>query len=66
MYLVNTGLGKNDRKRFEQGWKMVERNVIRIRRMVLDLLYYAKDRVPEWEKISALAVAEEVCEVMRG
>ena len=34
--------------------------------MVLDLLYYAKDRVPEWEKTSALAVAEEVCEVMRG
>jgi PAS domain S-box-containing protein len=66
MYLVNTGLGKNDRKRFEQGWKMVERNVIRIRRMVLDLLYYAKDRVPEWETTSALALAEEVCEVMRG
>ncbi len=65
MYLVNTGLGKNDRKRFEQGWKMVERNVTRIRRMVLDLLYYAKDRIPEWEKTSALTVAEEVCEVMR-
>jgi signal transduction histidine kinase len=34
--------------------------------MVLDLLYYAKDRVPEWQKTSALAVAQEVCEVMRG
>jgi len=66
VYLVNTGLSKNDRKRFEQGWKMVERNITRIRRMVLDLLYYAKDRVPEWEQISALTVAEEVCEVMRG
>ena len=66
MYLVNTGLSKNDRKRFEQGWKMVERNVTRIRRMVLDLLYYAKDRIPEWEKTSALTVAEEVCEVMRA
>jgi signal transduction histidine kinase len=66
VYLVNTGLSKNDRKRFEQGWKMVERNITRIRRMVLDLLYYAKDRVPDWEQISALTVAEEVCEVMRG
>jgi len=66
VYLVNTGLSKNDRKRFEQGWKMVERNITRIRRMVLDLLYYAKDRVPEWEQISALTVAEEVCEGMRG
>ena len=66
VYLVNTGLAKNDRARFEQGWKMVERNITRVRRMVLDLLYYAKDRVPELEKVPALAVAEEVCEVMRG
>lgn len=66
VYLVNTGLAKSDRARFEQGWKMVERNITRIRRMVLDLLYYAKDRVPELEKTSVLAVAEEVCEVMRG
>ena len=66
VYLVNTGLAKNDRTRFEQGWKMVERNITRIRTMVLDLLYYAKDRVPELEKTSAPAVAEEVCEVMRG
>ena len=66
VYLVNTGLAKNDRARFEQGWKMVERNITRIRRMVLDLLYYAKDRVPELEKTSAPALAEEVCEVIRG
>lgn len=66
VYLVNTGLAKNDRARFEQGWKMVERNITRVRRMVLDLLYYAKDRVPELETVPALAVAEEVCEVMRG
>jgi PAS domain S-box-containing protein len=66
VYLVNTGLAKNDRARFEQGWKMVERNITRIRRMVLDLLYYSKDRVPELETTAALAVAEEVCDVMRG
>jgi signal transduction histidine kinase len=66
VYLVNTGLAKNDRARFEQGWKMVERNITRIRRMVLDLLYYSKDREPELETISGLAIAEEVCEVMRG
>jgi PAS domain S-box-containing protein len=66
VYLVNTGLAKNNRARFEQGWKMVERNITRIRRMVLDLLYYSKDRVPDFQTTSALAVAEEVCEVMRG
>jgi PAS domain S-box-containing protein len=66
VYLVNTGLAKNNRERFEQGWKMVERNITRIRRMVLDLLYYAKDRVPELETTAAAAIAEEVCEVTRG
>ena len=66
VYLVNTGLAKNDRARFEQGWKMVERNITRIRRMVLDLLYYSKDRVPELETTAALVVAEEVCDVTRG
>jgi len=65
VYLVNTGLAKNDRQRFEQGWKMVERNITRVRRMVLDLLYYAKDRAPELESIPARAVADEVCEVVR-
>lgn len=66
VYLVNTGLAKNNRERFEQGWKMVERNITRIRRMVLDLLYYSKDRVPELETTEATAIAEEVCEVTRG
>jgi PAS domain S-box-containing protein len=65
MYLVNTGLAKDDRKRFEQGWKMVERNITRIRRMVLDLLYYSKDRAPELETIPARVIADEVCEVVR-
>ena len=66
IYLVNSGLAKNNQERFKQGWQMVERNITRIRRMVLDLLYYAKDRIPEWESIPALSVAEEVCEVMRS
>jgi len=29
--------------------------------MVSDILYYAKDRVPSWEPLSAIDVAEEVC-----
>lgn len=66
IYLVNSGLAKNNQERFKQGWQMVERNIARIRRMVLDLLYYAKDRVPEWESIRALDVVGEVCEVVRN
>jgi len=66
IYLVNSGLEKNNTERFKQGWQMVERNIGRIRTMVLDLLYYAKDREPDLEWIPAVAVAEEVCGIMRG
>ena len=44
IYLVNTGFEKDKPERVEKGWAMVQRNVDRIRGMVLDILYYAKDR----------------------
>ena len=61
MYLVDTGFKKNDQKRIDNGWATVQRNVGRIQSMVSDILYYAKDRVPDWEPLSAVAIAEEVC-----
>ena len=61
MYLVDTGFQKNDQGRVHKGWATVQRNVARIKSMVSDILYYAKDRVPNWEPLSALKVAEEVC-----
>jgi PAS domain S-box-containing protein len=66
IYLVNSGLEKNNPDRLKQGWQMVERNVARIKSMVLDLLYYAKDREPELEWIPARSVAEEVSGLMKG
>ncbi len=60
-YLVNSGFKKNDQARVEKGWATVQRNVARIKSMVSDILYYAKDRVPSWEPLSAVDVAEEVC-----
>ena len=65
IYLVNTGMNRNDEKRLKTGWEMVVRNVDRIRSTVLDILYYAKDREPEWETVNAEQVVEEVCEVMK-
>lgn len=62
IYLVNTGLKKNDRARIDQGWEIASRNIRRIRSMVMDILYYAKDREPEWENISVKELMEEVCE----
>ena len=66
IYLVNSGMDKNNPDRIKQGWQMVERNIARIRTMVLDLLYYAKDREPALEWFPAESVMEEVSGVVRG
>ena len=60
IYLVNSGLKKSDRERIDQGWEIALRNIRRIRSMVMDILYYAKDREPQWEKLILKDVVEEV------
>jgi len=59
MYLVNSGLTKDDQARVKQGWEMVSRNVGRIRSTVLNILYYAKEREPNWEEVSTEELADE-------
>ena len=60
VYLVNSGLEKNNRGRIDKGWEMVQRNVDRIRDMVLNILYYAKERQPNWERVEVAALTREL------
>ncbi|MFH1374166.1 MAG: PAS domain-containing sensor histidine kinase [bacterium] len=64
IYLINSGIKKNDTARVDKGWDMALRNIRRIRSMVMDILYYAKDRDPNWEQISAGEILEDVCKTM--
>ncbi len=64
IYMVNSGLKKDDNERINKGWDMVLRNVRRIRTMVLDILYYAKDREPNWENIDAAEMLNDVFRLM--
>jgi PAS domain S-box-containing protein len=66
MYLVNSGFAKEDDSRIKKGWSTVQRNVDRIKSMVSDILYYAKDRVPNWETLSAREVAQDVANMMES
>jgi PAS domain S-box-containing protein len=59
-YLVNTGFAKGDEARVKKGWATVQRNADRIKAMVSDILYYAKDRVPAWEPVDAGELAFDV------
>lgn len=63
MYLLDTGVEKGHPERVEEGWKMVRRNVEQIRSVVMDLLYAAKEREPEWEPVSLLSVASAAANI---
>jgi PAS domain S-box-containing protein len=65
MYLVETGFQKDKPDRVQKGWEIVQRNVGRIRGMVSDILYYAKDREPIWESVSPVELADEVVGLMQ-
>ncbi len=65
MYLVDSGFKKEDQPRIEKGWATVQRNVGRIKSMVADILYYAKDRVPNWQLVAAAEIVEDACGLAR-
>ena len=61
MYMMNSGLKKEDRKKINEGWEDITRIIRRIRKMVLDILYYAKeDRNLQLEKTDILCFAHEL------
>ncbi len=65
MYLLDTGIEKNDRERIEEGRRTVKLMVERIHKMVLDILFYAKDRQLERRPTDAGDFCREVAAAMR-
>ena len=66
IYLMETGFSKDNMDRVKKGWDMMQRNVDRIRSMVLDVLYYAKDRDVIYEPIQVSEVMDSVADVQRS
>ena len=64
IYLLETGFKKNDLGRVRQGWEMVQRNVDRIRSLVLNVLYYAKDREVQWEAVDVRELVDDVAHIV--
>ncbi len=59
-YFIKSGFARDEMDRVRKGWSILERNVGKIRNMVLDVLYYAKDREPAWESVDPLELVENV------
>jgi signal transduction histidine kinase len=64
IYLMDTGFKKEKMDRVKQGWDMVQRNVDRIRSMVLNILYYAKDREVFWQPLDMEELASSIGDVL--
>jgi len=60
MYILNSGFAKENQSQVKEGWELVKLMVERIRKMVMDILFYAKERDLNYERINILNFAEEV------
>jgi len=60
LYDVKSGIEKRDSARINDGYGIVKEMVGRIRKMVLDILFYTKDRSLERSTISVAAFVEDV------
>ena len=65
LYLVSSGLRKKDLKRVEEGCRAARETAERIRKMVLDILYYAKERELNRAAVPAAEFATDVARVIR-
>ncbi len=66
VYLVDGGLAKGDTRQLREGWEIVKQRFDRIRKVVLDILFYSKKREVKPERMNAAALAEEVATAVAG
>ena len=64
MYLLNSGFSKGNQDQVEEGWQTVRLMVERIRSMILDILYYAKEEDLKWERVDVATFVEEIVATM--
>ncbi len=64
MYLLDSGFAKDNQDRIKEGWEIVQLMVEKIRKLIQDILFYAKERDLKWERIDALRFADELAMVV--
>ncbi len=64
MYMLDSGLEKDDTSQAREGLQVVKSMTERIRNMVLDLLFYAKKRELKKQPVNVADFAEDVAEVV--
>ncbi|WP_027190981.1 hybrid sensor histidine kinase/response regulator [Fundidesulfovibrio putealis] len=64
VYKIEAGFRKDDPQRLREGWAIVKDKIARIRKMVMDILYYAKSRDTELEAVDLEAFAKDMAAII--
>lgn len=64
VYKIEAGFRKDDPQRLREGWAIVKDKIARIRKMVMDILYYAKSRDTELEAVDLSAFATDMATII--
>ncbi len=64
MYLLEKGMKTRDEQCLEEGWQTVKLLVERIRKLVMDILFHAKKRDLNWERVDLSNFVEEAARIM--
>jgi signal transduction histidine kinase len=65
IYQLETGINKKDNDRIERGFHRIQHSSSRIRKMVLEILFYAKSRGMQHEKTDVAKLAEAVVDAVK-
>ena len=63
---MDQGVQKEDLKSTTKGWEMVKRNIGRIKGLSLDMVFYAKERQPEYQLADVNQIVQEICELLQN
>ena len=64
VYKVEAGFKRDDPNRLREGWAIVKDKIGRIRKMVLDILYYAKSREAETAPVDLNGFAKDLAAII--
>ena len=65
VYVVDTGIRKNDREMLDIGWSMLQGNIERMSTYVKDFLDFAKGRTPKVAEVDPKRIVKEVVDLYK-
>ncbi|MFO8048782.1 MAG: ATP-binding protein [Desulfosudaceae bacterium] len=66
IYQLETGLKKDDHQRIEKGFEQIKKNSAGIKKLVRDILNYAKSRELQYEQVEVTELAANAVETVRN